>query len=212
MQQRSNEWFEARRGRFTASNISNILGKAGLKGTIGAIDTMAFEKAVEIAFGIDEEESFVSKDMQRGIDLEPLAFELIKDKKGLEFQEVEECSFYKIGENAGASPDGIIKTNGVISAVLEIKCPKHVKFFKLVANGESEIDSKYIAQMNMQMLATDTDTCLFVNYLIFNNIEYSHEITIKKDEELCELILERVEEATKVRNEYVKQLKNNINN
>tara|TARA_R110000772_G_scaffold149241_1_gene259964 strand:- start:31 stop:681 length:651 start_codon:yes stop_codon:yes gene_type:complete len=215
MEQRSSEWFEARRGRFTASNISNILGgldKKGelLKKTSGAIDTMAFEKAVEIAFGLDEEESFVSSDMQRGIDLEPFAFELIKNKKGLEFAEVEECSFYKIGENAGASPDGLIKTNSKVSAVLEIKCPKHIKFFKIVANGVDEIDRKYIAQMNMQMMATNTKECVFLNYLIFNNEEYSHEIVIKKDEELCKLIDERIEVAVKVRDEYVKQLKNNI--
>lgn len=215
MQQRSSEWFEARRGRFTASNISNILGGLDKKGellkmTSKAIDTMAFEKAVEIVSGIDEEENFVSKDMQRGIDLEPHAFTLLRDKKGLEFLEVEECGFYPIGENAGASPDGLIKRLSKTEAVVEIKCPKHIKFFKLVANGETEIDSKYIAQMNMQMMATNTKECVFLNYLIFNNEEYSHEIIIKKDEELCKLIDDRTKKAVKVRDEYVKQLKNNI--
>ena len=210
MQQRSKEWFEARRGRFTASEIHRILGKEGLKGTIGAIDSMGFEKAVESCFGIDEAESFLSADMQRGVDLEPVAFELFKERKELDFLDVEECGFYKIGENAGASPDGLIKTNGVITSVLEIKCPKHLKFFKLVANGASEIDFKYIAQMNMQMLATNTGECSFFNYLLFNNEEYSHEILVKKDDDLCELIKSRVSEASKVRDKYIEQLTSNV--
>lgn len=210
MQQRSKEWFEARRGRFTASEIHRILGKQGLKGTNGAIDLMGFEKAVESCFGIDETESFLSADMQRGVNLEPVAFELFKEKKELEFLDVEECGFFKIGGNAGASPDGLIKTNGAVTSVLEIKCPKHLKFFKLVANGESEIDFKYIAQMNMQMLSTNTEKCSFFNYLLFNNEEYSHEIIVKKNNTLCDLIESRVKEVSKVRDEYIKKLTNNV--
>lgn len=204
MKQRSSEWFEARRGCFTASEIHRILGKEGLKGTIGAIDAIALEKAVEIAFGIDEQEGFMSSDMQRGVDLEPIAFEMFREKKGLSFLEVEECGFLKIDENSGASPDGLIKTMGEVTSVLEIKCPKHLKYFKLVANGSSEIDFKYLAQMNMQMVATKTKECSFLNYLVFNNEEYSHEILIKKDEALCELMDKRIKEAVKVRDEYVK--------
>ena len=210
MKQRSSEWFEARRGCFTASEIHRILGKEGLKATIGAVDTIALEKAVELAFGIDETENFMSSDMQRGVDLEPIAFELFKEKKGLSFLEVEECGFFKIDENSGASPDGLIKTMSEITSVLEIKCPKHLKYFKLVANGSSEIDFKYIAQMNMQMMATKTKECSFVNYLVFNNEEYSHEIIVEKDEALCELISERIKKAVIVRDEYVKTILSNI--
>lgn len=61
MLQRSEDWFEARKGRFTASDIHKLLGVRGL-GQTG--ESYIFEKAVEEVFGLDEEDAFVSNDMQ----------------------------------------------------------------------------------------------------------------------------------------------------
>ena len=72
MQQRSKEWFEARRGKFTSSEIHKLMGIKGL-GKTG--ETYCFEKACEVVFGIDEDANFESFDMQRGTELEPYAFE-----------------------------------------------------------------------------------------------------------------------------------------
>jgi len=59
-EQRSKEWFDQRAGRFTASRISELLGVKGL-GLTG--EGYAFEMAIEMAVGRDEEESFESFDM-----------------------------------------------------------------------------------------------------------------------------------------------------
>ena len=200
--QRSKEWFDSRLGRFTASNISDLLGARGLGKTGG---TLAFEKSCELVYGTDEEESYTSKDMQRGIDLEPIAFRKFKELKTLEFLEVKEAYFMPYGENAGASPDGLVSND----AVLEIKCPRSTKFFKLVALGEKEIDSNYYDQMQMQMLCSNSEKAYFFNYIIFNGKEMWHEIIINRDEKRIDLIKERIIEAVQIRNEFVEYLTKN---
>ena len=204
MLQRSDEWFDARLGRFTASQIHRLLGKEGLKRTKDSIDNYAFEKAVETLYG-KEEESFVSVDMQRGITQEPLAFALFKDLKGFDFLNTEEVGFYKFGKHAGASPDGKVSNN----SNLEIKCPRRNKFFKLVANGISEVGNDYIAQMQMQMLCTGTDKTYFINYYLDGNIQYWHEIIIDRDHEMISLIKERIEIASKIKMEYIDSINKN---
>lgn len=199
MEQRSKEWHEARKGRFTASTIFNILGAKGL-GETGK--THAFEKAVDIVFGYSEEEEFIPYDMQRGIELEPFAFRKFREEKEAEFMQVEKCTFFPFGDNAGASPDGLVGDK----AILEIKCPKPNKFFRLVAEGTKAIDTKYISQMQMQMLCTNSDRCYFYNYIIFNGQEMGHEIIIERDNAMCDFIQKRIIEAVIVRDEYCNQL------
>jgi len=162
MEQRSKEWFNMRLGRFTASQVDSLLGIKGL-GLTG--ESYIFEKAVEIVFGADEEESFVSFDMQRGTELEPIAFAKFKELKALDFIDVQETYFFPFGEHAGASPDGLVGKD----AILEIKCPRPNKFFKLVK--DNQIDKQYISQMQMQMLCTNSKKAHFFNYIIFNGIE-----------------------------------------
>lgn len=204
MLQRTDDWFKIREGRFTASGISRLLGKETLAKTKQSIDTYAFEKAIESLYG-REEEGFISEDMQRGVNQEPLAFKLFKDLKSYEFLDVIEVGFYKYGNHAGASPDGLVSDN----SNLEIKCPRRNKFFKLVANGVSEVDSSYVAQMQMQMLCTDTEKSYFINYYLENSIQYWHEIIIERDESTIDLIKKRIEIATEIKLNYIEKIKKN---
>lgn len=202
MLQRSNEWFDARKGRFTASNIHKLLGVKGL-GETGK--SYAFEKAIEEVFGLDEEDSFVSFDMQRGITLEPLAFRKFKELKELEFIEVQEATFFSYGLDAGASPDGLVGSN----EILEIKCPRPTKFFNLVAKGIEAIDKEYLYQMQMQMLCTNSVKAYFFNYILFNGLEMWHEIEVQRDEKIIELIKERISEASELKKHYICELNKN---
>lgn len=204
MLQRTDEWYKNRLGRFTASDIIRLLGKEGLKTTKQSIDTYAFEKAVETLYGKDEDD-IISFDMQRGITLEPMAFKLFKELKSYEFIDVNEVGFYKYKQHAGASPDGKCSNN----YNLEIKCPRRNKFFKIVANGYSEIDPKYIAQMQMQMLASKTEGTYFFNYHLENNLEHWHEIIVNRDEKMIDLIKERIIIGTEIKLEYIEKLNKN---
>jgi len=197
--QRTIDWHSKRNGKFTASEIQKLLGVRGL-GETGK--TYAIEKAIEELYG-EMEENFVSFDMQRGIDTEPLAFAKFKALKELEFLEVENCGFFYFGEHSGASPDGLVSDN----AVLEIKCPRSTTFFELVATNQ--IDKKYYAQMQMQMLATGREKAYFFNYLIHEGTEFWHEIVVERDFDFIEIMVERILEATKIKLEYIEKINNN---
>lgn len=199
MLQRSSDWFDARKGRFTASDIHKLLGVRGL-GQTG--ESYIFEKAIEEVFGLDEEDTFVSNDMQRGITLEPLAFRKFKELKEFDFLDVQETTFFSFGSHAGASPDGLVGND----AILEIKCPRPTKFFNLVAKGIEAIDKEYIAQMQMQMLCTNSVKAYFFNYIIFNGKEMWHEIEVERDEKMIDLIKERIGQAIKIKQDFVQYL------
>jgi len=194
-EQRSEEWFKDRFGKFTASQIHKLLGVRGL-GQTG--ETYAVEKAIESLYG-QVEENVQSWDMRRGIELEPIAFGKFKEL----YPETIESYMFPYGEHAGASPDGVVGTE----AILEIKCPRAVKFFKLVADGI--IDKEYIAQMQMQMMCSNSKRAYFFNYLQLNGREYHHTIIVERDEGFIDIMKKRIEEAIKIKEEYiVKLLKN----
>ena len=64
VEQRTAEWFKMREGRFTASQISRLLGKETLKTTQKSIQTYAHEAAVETVFVREPELEYLPKDMQ----------------------------------------------------------------------------------------------------------------------------------------------------
>jgi len=194
-EQRSEEWFKDRYGKFTASQIHKLLGVKGL-GQTG--ETYAIEKAIETLYG-QVEENMQSWDMKRGIELEPIAFAKFKEL----YPETVESYMFPFGEHAGASPDGVVGTE----AVLEIKCPRAVKFFKLVADGN--IDKEYIAQMQMQMMCSNSKRAYFFNYVQVDGREYHHTIIVERDDAFIDLMKVRLAEAIKIKEAYiVKLLKN----
>jgi len=196
MLQRSDEWFEQRRGRFTASRISDLLGVKGL-GKTG--ETYAFEKAAEIVFGIEKDE-LVSWDIRRGVELEPYAFELFCELN--KDENIQESMFFPYEDNAGASPDGLVG----FDSVLEIKCPRPKKLFRLIADGVDAIDSNYIDQMQMQMMCTNSKQCYFFNYVEWGEEVFHHTLIVERDEERISLIKDRIKEAVVIRDEFVQYL------
>jgi len=195
--QRTEQWHKLRTGRFTGSEIHKLMGVKGL-GETG--NTYALEKAFDIVFGRDKDEGFTSYAMQRGIDLEPLAFDFFAERQ---FFKVDKCGFFVKGDNLGASPDGLTSDNGC----LEIKCPDNKKILGLISG--KPIDTQYIWQMQCEMLVTNSTHCYFFNYGIRNDEVIFHEIIVHADKEKQDLILERVEEAVKIRDQYVEILLNN---
>lgn len=197
--QRSLEWHNQRNGRFTASEIHKLMGVRGL-GDTGK--SYAIDKAIEELFG-EVDENFISYDMERGIELEPLAFAKFKEIKSLEFIQVINCGFFNYCENSGASPDGLVAG----TAILEIKCPKASTFFKLVATNE--IEQKYFYQMQMQMMATGRSNGYFFNYIIIDGQELWHTIEVDADLRIWSKMQDRLAEAIEIKQEYINKLKSN---
>jgi exodeoxyribonuclease (lambda-induced) len=194
--QKSPEWFKERYGKFTASEIHKLLGVRGL-GETGK--TYAIEKAIEELYG-QVEDSYRGADMARGVELEPQAFKKFQELH----PEATESFMFPYGKHAGASPDGVVGSD----AILEIKCPRATKFFKIVA--DENIDKEYYAQMQMQMLCSNSDKAYFFNYCIIDGEEFHHTIEVKRDEEMIALIKERLEEAIAIKEAYIERITNNI--
>jgi len=149
MEQRSNEWFEARKGKMTSSNSATIASNG--KG----LETYIYE-ILASKYSRNDEEKYLSIDMQRGIDLEDQA----RNVYDIEYETVEQVGLIDYNEYFSSSPDGLVGKDGGI----EIKCPNSSNFFRLLVNGKDAIDKKYLWQMQGQMLAANRKWVDFVAY------------------------------------------------
>lgn len=159
VEQRSDEWRKLRAGRMTASNAATIATNG--KG----LESYAYEILAE-KYSNNSEESFTSFDMKRGIELEEQA----RMTYELEHEEVQQVGFVELDEFTGCSPDGLVGEDGGI----EIKCPNDVNFFRLMVNGESEIDKKYLWQVQMSLLITGRKWW----DLVFYNINFEKSLLV----------------------------------
>lgn len=115
MQQRSDEWFAARCGKATASNFKKIL--ATIKsGEAAERRNYRAQLVCERLTGAPDH-GFTNAAMLHGIEQEPFALVAYIAKTGLSVDEVGFLEHETL--KAGASPDGLIGTDGGI----EIKCP-----------------------------------------------------------------------------------------
>lgn len=115
-EQRSTEWFEARLGCITGSNMSKVITASGKPST--QIDTHINELIAQRLIGEIPQQDEPNFWMQRGTELEPQArmfYELAQD---VEVKEVGFCKHDIL--NCGVSPDGLVGDDGG----LEIKCPR----------------------------------------------------------------------------------------
>ena len=114
-EQHSPEWHMARLGIPTASRFSEIISPGGKPSK--SAEGYAYELAADRHLGYAEE-THISYDMQRGIDLEPEARFVYGGRAGMAVQEV--ALVYKNEQkNVSCSPDGLTPGKG-----LEIQCPK----------------------------------------------------------------------------------------
>lgn len=155
MEQRSEEWFAARLGKVTGSRVADVMAKTKTGYGASRANYMA-ELICERLTGT-QAERYVTAEMQRGTDTEPLAraaYVFLRD------MQVEECGFvpHAIIADFGASPDGLVGTDGLV----EIKCPNtatHIEF--LLEDG---VPGKYVTQMQAQMACTGRQWCDFVSF------------------------------------------------
>ncbi len=214
-EQRTTEWYEQRGGRFTASVASDLIADGRAKDSVGeAFYTLCKRVANERFFGIDNSWNVESWDMKRGIETEPEAFELLASlmRTGKVIQGerhiLEECAFFPLGDNAGASPDGIVLDSDIVT---EIKCPRPEKVFDLIeSNNVNAIDKKHYAQMQMQMLCTNSTRCVYFVYCVYKEKPMYHWIIVHRDEEMIEKIKERIELGEIEVQKRLKALKENV--
>ena len=155
MDQHSEEWFAARRGKVTASRVADLMAKTKSGYSTSRQNYMA-ELICERLTGLTAER-YSNAAMQWGTDNEPnakAAYAFITDTA------IEGVGFtpHAIIADFGASPDGLIGSDGLI----EIKCPLTATHIETLLGGS--IDGKYITQMQVQMACTGRAWCDFVSF------------------------------------------------
>jgi len=155
--QRTEQWFAARLGKFTASRFGDLMTKGRKKDEVfgGTAISYMMEVAAEKLTG--QRVQIFGAALDHGNEYESVARE--EYEKRMEC-EVEELGFCEISDYSGGSPDGkVVGTDKLI----EIKCPYNTaNHLKNVIN--QDIDKKYIWQMQGCMLATGATSCDFISF------------------------------------------------
>ncbi|MEG2328275.1 MAG: YqaJ viral recombinase family protein [Akkermansia sp.] len=158
MEQRSEEWFRARAGRITASNLKKILTPTG------AMSKQSEDYVYELCASCVRPDEVVFEGnlhTDRGNALEPVARELFVERTGFDVRQV---GFVTHDDSPvlGCSPDGLVYRDGVPVAGLEIKCPlgkNHARYLY-----EGVLPSEYKAQVHGSMVVTGLDSWWFMSF------------------------------------------------
>ena len=157
MEQRSEEWFEIRKGRVTGSAVGAILGIAPFANQADILRRMVrdwhkapseFTGNIATNWGVQNEAgALVEYEMTTGNTVQP-------------------CAFYQSEHWLGASPDGLVGDRGLV----EIKCPFGIRYKKPPVFKTAKDQTHYYAQMQIQLHVTDRDWCDFYQWTPYGDL------------------------------------------
>ncbi len=131
IEQRTPEWYAARLGKITASRISAVLAKPqGKKPSAATRDNYRAELLLERITGKEKADTYQSKAMERGIQLEPEARAAYDTRYSVMVEPVGFVLHPTI-KNAGCSPDGFVGDEGII----QVKCPYPAHHIEWLTRG-----------------------------------------------------------------------------
>ena len=174
-EQGSEEWLKARLGIPTATGFENIVTATGKKSS-AQIKYMA-ELIEESIIGL-QDESFKSRFMERGNQLEPLARSAYEFLTGNAVKQVGGV-YLNEKKELMVSPDGLIPE---LKKGLEIKCPKMSTHIQYIIN--SGVPSEYVIQVQANLWVTGYKTWDFVSYCPEYQTQPFYLFTVERDEKL----------------------------
>lgn len=222
-EQRTLEWYRARLGYITGSQVGSLMksGRAKDKVFSDTALTYLYQLAGERSLNPEivkddnmftfylEQTTSQSKAMRFGTEQEENARAMYVTMTGREVKEVGLCHHPQI-KYLASSPDGITADGDVMGCV-EIKCPTLSTYSKYVAeihdnDSLKKVNPDYFYQCQNHMACTEAQFCDFIVYCPFveNPI---HIVRIQRDEDAIALIMERVELAEQIIEENYSQLK-----
>lgn len=155
VEQGTPEWFAARLGNVTASRVADVIAKTKSGYSASRDNYMAQLICERMTNTVAE--SYTNAAMQWGTETEPLARAAYESVADVLVDEVGYIAHPTI-ERAGASPDGLIGLFGL----LEIKCPNTATHIDTLIT--EQVPTKYITQMQWQMVCTGRAWCDFVSF------------------------------------------------
>jgi len=161
IEQRTEEWFQQRLGKVTASRISDVIAKT--KTGVSTSRQNYLVQLVSERITGKKGDSFVNQAMLDGIERESAARELYMRTRGVSVTEVGFFDHPTIAMS-GASPDGAVNSEeeGKYVGLIEIKCPIETTHTNTLIS--KSVPSKYIPQMQWQLACTNARWVDFVSY------------------------------------------------
>lgn len=157
MEQRTDEWYAARRGIVTASVVGQLVTGKTLKVADNDYSrAIVAQLAAERITGTTDA-TFANDDMLRGVLDEPFAVEKYAEHYG----DVTTTGFMvrrEDGWTLGFSPDGLVGDDGL----LEIKCPRAKTHIRTVL--ADAVPPNHVAQIQAGLLVSGRDWLDFVSY------------------------------------------------
>jgi putative phage-type endonuclease len=202
MEQQTNEWFTARLGKVTASRVADMIAKTKT-GYSASRDNYMAQLICERLTG-QKGESFTNAAMEHGTQTEPLARSAYENARNLLVKEVGFINHPCI-EMSGASPDGLVADDGLV----EIKCPNTATHIDTLLSGK--VPTKYITQMQWQMLCCQRKWCDFVSFdnrlpehlqLFVQEVEYDPEYCAMLEKEVVLFLTELDNKVAKLKEKY----------
>lgn len=129
IEQGTEEWYKVRYGKIGGTTSAGLFVNS---------DTLLLGLLAELTEPIDlDYDSYVSEDMQRGIELEPIARKSLSEYIGVELLQ---AGWLQSTEHSllGVSPDGISKCETITA---EIKCPGAKKHVETLLSNEIPLDN-----------------------------------------------------------------------
>jgi hypothetical protein len=199
------EWMLKRIGRFTASQIHRLMSEPKSKTELlskGA-KTYIREVASEVLTG-KRKDRYQNNAMERGIELEPIAFAALCEALDLDISSpdimhfgVNEFGLYAPNEYLAASPDGIILDRELI---VELKCPDsatHLEYLSYENADDLKNNApEYYYQIQTNILLSEAKGAIFASY----DDRYPEHLQLKiievpQDVQTCEKILDKLTHA-----------------
>jgi len=157
--QGSDEWFKARLGIPTASMFSVIMAEGADGGDSMTRTQYLYRLAGEVITGQPAEETFKSRAMERGKEMEPLAIADYERRTGRAVMKVGFATNFEDLRLCGSSPDGLVGFDGGI----ETKTMRPDLMIPLLVRGTRMIPA-HRAQVHGNMLVWERDVWDFKIY------------------------------------------------
>lgn len=187
--QRSDEWYAARIGKLTASGFDKVLcDGTGRK-------TYMLKLAAERLTGISQD-GYTNSAMEWGQQTEEAA----RNYYTQVFGEVQEVGFVEKDDWVGASPDGLIDTDGL----LEIKCPNSTTHIENIL--AEKMPTKYRPQVQGQLWVTERQWCDFVSFDPRVQARPFLRVRIERDDSYISKLASAVEEFVKELKELLERI------
>lgn len=204
IEQRTDAWFELRKGKITSSEIHKIMGTGkGSEVLTDTAKTYLLSKVIEHFDGFAERA--VGSALDWGTEMEPAAIEFYEKKFNVV---VDKASFVPFNNVYGGSPDGLVGKEGII----EVKCPfTSVNHFKhgLIDSDAAfkKVKPEYYYQCISNMICTNTTWCDFVSFdprVKSEFVMFNYRLHLTEEEKAA--MLDKVAVASA----YMEELKNKL--